>query len=278
MIYVVYPRGCYGSYFSQCLYQYTVLTKEQQVKVSFDAHGSSHHARDNSNLRSVISPMHFEEYRDKCMQGINKSSNIVVIMPNSEHCLDYINNHFVKHGKQNLVAYISSIFQRSEITEKLKNYWGYDQEFDENVPVWIMREFISMWIVDSWQDGYNIEKYKKLSGIQISTQDIFYNFINSFLSIAEYLNLKVTVDPSTILANHNIFIKKQSYHNSQSNCTQWAKDILSNGNTINPCQTIFDEAYVQLLLKKDGYEIQCYNLNTFSEDAQSLRKIICKQN
>jgi hypothetical protein len=254
-----------------------VLRKEKDVQVLIDDNGSSHASRDSKNLQSVITSGHLNENFDKRFQMF-ESSNTLIVLPESEHYLDYFNNQYAKQSKKNFTAYILSIFQRSEITEKLKNYWEYDQEFDENVPVWIMREFISMLIVDCWQDGYNIEKYKKLSGIQISTQDIFYNFINSFLSIAEYLNLTVTVDVNTILENHSIFIKKQSYHNSQINCMQWAKDILSNNNTSNPGQTIFDEAYIQHLLKKDGFEIQCYDLNTFGKDAEAMRKIICKQN
>ena len=53
--------------------------------------------------------------------------------------------------------------------------------------------------------------------------------------------------------------------------------ITTQEDTASPCVTILDEAYVQDRLRKHGYLIRCYGLNTFPKTSAELRELLYKE-
>ena len=234
----------------------------------FDNTGSSHIFRDNSTAQTKILPRHVPDNQSPFLD------TTVTIFPCQDHLLDYYNNHFVKQEKQQLIEYMLVAFGPDVVKQKLLEGWNYIDSFDKNTPVWILREFFSFWIDDALTTSYNIDKYIHLPGITITTQDLFLNFTDSLAKICQYLKLELLVDQEVLLENHNIFLNNQYYHDSQLKCKQWINDIITNTNTPTPCQTIFDEAYVQHGLRMSGYNIQCNELNVFPKTASAMKDII----
>lgn len=272
MIKVYFPQGCYGTYLSRCIYSYTNLRKEQFKEFLFGKEGDSHQYRFHPYRKSVIDQghletMNFDEARD----------SLVVVLPHNDHRLDYYNNQFAKQEKNQLISYILNQLTKDEIEHKLKSMWNYDGQFDSNIPNWIMREWCSFWISDVLTVSYDSKKYTDLnSKIKISTVDLLDHHLNALTMIAMQLNLTLTIDTDTILRQHNNFLSAQKFHNSQKKCYQYVKDCINGNNTQMLILNIFEESYIQHLLRQYKFEISCDGLNVFPESTQQLAKLIYK--
>ena len=77
-----------------------------------------------------------------------------------------------------------------------------------------------------------------------------------------------------MIHNQSNWITRQRYHNSQQRCNTWIQDVLSNNDTVSPCQTMLDEAYIQHCLREKGYEIRCDGLDVFPTTSRDLRELI----
>jgi|Laugrespbdmm15sd_2_1035082.scaffolds.fasta_scaffold00622_6 hypothetical protein len=268
MINVIFPPGCYGTYIARCLYNYTNLRNSPFTDFEFDSAGSSHYHRENTHARSVIKAKHVDTF--------DHSSPVqLVVVPCVEHGLDYYNNQFVKNQHSQLIRYITKQMPKEEVNHKLKHQWNYHGEFDATVPRWIMREWCSYWIADALNSAYNTTTYHMLdSTVKISTKDIFENYTETLTKIVSALELTFTVDQDKIDIQHNKFLAVQKFHNSQNRCYQYVQDLLAGVNTNIYVHSIFDEAYIQHLLRQHNIEIQCDGLNTFPDSTHHLRTII----
>ena len=254
MIKVYFPPGCYGTYLSRCIYNYTNLRTEPFEELTFNDNGSSHQFwSKKKQLSTVIRYGHI----DTLELNID-AEQVVVVIPCQEHGLDYYDNQFFKIQHEQLISYLLYQMSEEEISSKLITHWGYQGNFDNTVPKWIMREWCSFWIGDVLDQSYNSQQYNKINAtVQISTQDIFENWMDSFSQLALSLNLTLTVDADTIKKQHKHFLKVQKFHNIQIKCQQYVSDLLDGVDSKIVLYSIFDEAYIQQLLRQHHLEIRC---------------------
>jgi hypothetical protein len=268
MIKVCFPPGCYGTYIAQCIYNYTNLKTGPFAKFKFGSHGNSHEHWLNDSAYSVIQSGHANNL---CL---TEHDRVMVILPCADHQLDYYNNQFFKNH-EHLVEYILTQMSVTEAEQKLKTHWGHTGQFNNSVPHWILREWCSFWIDDVLKESYNTVPYTTLQSVhQLSTQDIFENFEESIKQIVQILGLTITVDWDIINAQHQEFLSLQKFHNSQIRCHQSVHNLLAGINCDMTLDSIFDEAYVQHLLRQQNLEIQCDGLNNFPTSAQDLKTIL----
>jgi hypothetical protein len=271
MIRVCFPPGCYGTYVTRCIYNYTNLRVEPFIEFTFGNNGDSHQYRYSSNANSQIHQGHLGQHL------WNDNDVIVAVLPCKSNRLDYYNNQFFKQQHGQLIEYISLSLSPADIDHKLATHWNYHGQFNETVPRWIMREWCSFWINDVLEVSYNPLQYQEINSVaQLTTQDIFENYIELLTEIVSKLGLTFTVNSDIIQQQHDNFLSVQKLHNSQLRCEQYVQDLLDGiDNNITLC-SIFDEAYIQHLLRHHGYEIQCNKLNTFPKTTLCLKKIIYK--
>jgi len=196
---------------------------------------------------------------------------IISILPCKSNRLDYYNNQFFKqeHGKVGSFG-----FSRSDIEYKLATNWNYNGNFNENVPRWIIREWCSFWIVDLLADMYDPKRYQDLNSVaQFTTQDIFENYIELLTEIILKLGLNFTVNLDIMYKQHENFLSMQKFYNSQLRCEQYVHDLLAGNNTKITVNSIFDEAYIQHLLRCNNLELQCKDLNHFPATTQQLKNL-----
>lgn len=269
MIKVFFAPGCYGNFFTKCLFNLTTLSNEPSSEFLFDHFGSSHDRRSNLKSKAVIDCGHvgFLNYEN--------SDRLVVMLPNNDNQLDYLDNQYYKERKTQLIGYLQDMFQPSEIEKKLKENWNYQNGLNENTPSWILREWASFWIQDFLDDLYNIKEYQSLPSVyQFDVAELFNDLYTTLSSAAAALNISVTADPNQIRLIQQRFVDAQTNHKIQSKCIDWANAIVNGDNKPSPCSTIFNEAYVQHLLRNKGYEVQCNDLNFFPVQSQEIKKII----
>jgi len=274
VIKILFPPGGYGTYLARCLYGYTNLNDDQPTRpLEFDLYGSSHDFRKNINAKSKI----WQGHLSSCDWTINSDDSVIIVLPHIEHYLDYYDNQFAKHHNYGLVDYISCQLSVDEINFKLKNMWNYDKPFDTDTPLWILREFFSMWIRECFDTGYSVDLYKNVPArYTINTQDIILNFNDSFDKICLILGLTKLVDNEIIIQTHKNFLQSQIYHNRQLDCQQWVDSTLSGSEMLLPDQTIFDESYIQHIFRTLNYEIRCEGLEKFPSSSIKMQQLIYK--
>ena len=279
MIKVCFPPGGYGTYITRCLYSYTNLRIGEFEPLDFDNTGSSHYHYKNKHRKQIeelIQCLHFDV--DPGLFIANTDRRLVMV-PSPLHQLDYYNNQYVKYEKRQLISYIDNQLPPEDIKQKLKSGWNYMEPFSETTPAWILREFFSFWITDCFSNGYSVKTYSRIiAEAIIDIQDIFLNFEYTFEYICSMLDLQINIKTDIILDSHKEFLSRQSFHNSQLKCQQWVYDTIKGvRNTASPCQTIFDESYVQYFLRELGYELKCDGLNNFPNNSRDLHNIIYKK-
>ena len=271
MITVIAPPGCYGTYITRCLYHYTDIKNQLIEPMTFDQFGSSH------VFRPIIpqSKLSFKHLENASWTDERK---IVIILADNNHLLDYFDNQYIKQSLANTVEYMTGVWGIEFINEKICQ-WGYKKPFDETMPTWTLREFVSFCLTDCWKDGYNNDKYFSIAhSYCIKCQDIFnINFYSLLLDIVNKLNLELITSYNDIVSNHKNFLSAQKFHGIQNKCDQFVNATINSDILVsNPCITIFDEAYVQHKLRVLGYEITCDGLNIFPDSSTTLNKIIYK--
>lgn len=271
MIHLVFPIGCYGHYFRKCIYAYTDIVDNQPLEMLFEETGSSH---DNvENLEHKIGLHHHnspEVYR--CV-----NEDVITILPTVHNKLDYFNNQFLKCNQLHILKYLNALLDSSDVYKNVFTGWGYPG-IDSSTPNWVIREFISFWIKNVLNDSYSIETYTNIPCLtSFTTTELFSDIIGKVEQVSNVLNLKINVTESAMLKNHVKFKSLQRYHGSQLRCEFWVNEILhSTKNSLTSCKTIFDEAYVQHLLREQGFEIRCHGLNEFPLTANKLRELLYK--
>jgi len=137
-----------------------------------------------------------------------------------------------------------------------------------------MREWCSFWINDVLEVAYNPLPYQEINSVaQLTTQDIFENYIELLIEIVAKLGLTFTVDLYIIQQQHKNFLSAQQLHNSQLRCEQYVQDLLDGTNTEITVYSIFDEAYIQHLLRSNNLELQCDSLDLFPVTTQQLKNL-----
>jgi hypothetical protein len=171
MVKVFFPPGCYGTYVTRCIYNYTNLRNEPFVEFTFSDTGNSHQHWNNMQAILKIQQGHIKtlSYTDNDV--------VVSILPCKSHRLDYYNNQFFKQQHGKLIEYILTSLSLDKIEHKLATHWNYNGKFDKTVPRCIMREWCSLWINDALEAAYNPLQYQELNSVaQLTTQDIFENY------------------------------------------------------------------------------------------------------
>jgi len=271
MINIIAPPGCYGTYVARCLHHYTLPTETHQF--DFDQYGSSHVFRKISKSIAETSLAHQTDLKS---DKINKETTIIVT-GDIKHQLDYFNNQYYKESQGNLLEFIEKAFNNDIVQQDLKK-WDYQTLFDETTPMWILREYFSYNLIETLKNGYNNKNYLSLPHVySFCCEDMWHVSMWDIVNIlADVLNKKIYASLEDVVKNHQNFLNCQKYHNIQIRCEQFVCNTIDYVDSISPCISLFDEAYVQYLLRQSGYEIHCDNLNTFPKTTFELKKIIYK--
>lgn len=270
MIKVYFPPGCYGTYIARCIYNFTNLRPIPFEDFIFDSNGSSHDFwNKQKELSSIINYGHIgAPYLNV------DAENVVAVLPCRDHKLDYFDNQYFKAENERLFDYVLNQILEEEVFYKLKTHWNYTGKLVD-VPRWIMREWCSFWLNDVLKQSYESGEYNNIdSSVQILTPDIFDNWIESFAQMIQALQLTITVEVDVIKKQHNQFLKLQKFNNIQLKCEQYVKDVINDVNNNMTLHSIFDEAYVQYLLRQQNFEIHCDGLNIFPSTTQQLKTLI----
>lgn len=271
MINIVAPPGCYGTYVARCLHHYT--SRNDNILLDFDVYGSSHEFRKLSSDIKKTSLMHWQNPESR--QSLDHS-NTIVITGDADHFLDYYDNQFYKQEQGRLVEYLTNVAGADIIQERLKQGWGYTENFDDTTPRWLIREYCSFWQTNSWEHGYNNERYLECpNAYNFCCEDLWNTDIWDLVNkISNALEQKIYAPKELVHKNHQTFLECQKYHDIQLRCEQFVMNTINSVHEESPCMSLFDEAHVQHTLRTQGYEIRCHDLNQFPTTSSHLAELI----
>ena len=245
--------------------------QKQEIDFRFDSTGSSHDFRQNKHSQSYIKCDHVDTMTH------DDQDILISIVPSSDHRLDYYDNQFIKQEREQIVLFLNRQVSQQEIQQKLSECWNYHHDLSADTPKWILREWCSFWLEDCLADGYNSVIYADLPAlVHVDVLDLFTDLSQVLEIISEKLNVRIMYSIEHIQDIQNGFIAAQKLHGIQLRCNDWVNSILEKRNKQCPCITLFDEAWIQHLLRRRGYEIQCDGLEFFPQSCDEFVKLIYK--
>lgn len=257
----IYTPGSYGTFISWCVYSFSELNQSDDIVSPLDTNGSGHKFWGMTG-NDIIKTSH------DWVAG--EYDGYILIRCDKEKIIDYIDNQLQKLFLDDTNKYLETIFP--EFITKLNESWGGNSR-------WETRELLSFFLpdivdnikieIDSNQSNPNIHNFYK-----IIPENFLLDITNEIKKLLIFFNLK----------KHNKFNLLESYVNDyllqQRNFKKFEKINTFITNTINnvPCTidnlTIFSEAYIQSVLRQQGFQIQCYELNEFPANSIDLFKLL----
>lgn len=204
---------------------------------------------------------------------VNALGKTILVYPTPETYLLNINNSFSKIYD----SFWEALLEYIDIRDIYNNYPDIDSTPLEQLPLWIVREFLSLNMFDSWEDQvdwYLPDYYNNKQVHIVKIEDILYNVENTLTKIKEFYNLQWTKPIDSIMPYHKTNISLQKNLTQDRLCKQILDSFFSNTDFSwnSGDLTVISEAYIQKQLRDNGYSLRCYNLNVFPLNTVELRK------
>ena len=287
---IVFHAGTYGTYLEWAL---TTLTTDVDVVRPFK--GSTSHAYKGTHLINFTPGwanylqsqmpkkfvrLHPRTKENECNNEIVSKlletvDNVIYITPADKDTMLCVNNHYYKIRKN----WWEYEFVNNQIDPTvIYNNWPVDPTVPiSQVPNWIVREFLSLYLPPKWYSMISWRPDPRCVQINIK-QDLFYNFEHTINKIASQCQLKLTKPISSILGLHSEMISLQKYCGQDDICNQIIESVTNHlpFDWYKHPLTILSEAWIQWRLRNLGYEIRCHGIDLFPTNSVQLQELLYK--
>lgn len=296
---VSYPGGAYGSYLLWLLY---TLTSDDPVLPPFDYNGTSHKVYeqaknklmpiDTDDLSSIKVPdsvyliknhpksQFHHDMNSTLQQIIDRFGKAILLYPSKHHYLLIANNYMYKPWRDGTIwegplGYIDT----DDIYINYPEAQGIELE---NLPQWLVREFISLNFFDfieSAMGGWYFPSSALDDNILvITTHELLFELHSTLERIRNEYNLTWTKSITNIEHVHSEKIKQQKFLTQDQMCAKILNSFEKREHFAWQSHdiTLVSEAYIQKTITQMGYEVACVGLNNFPTDTTALRDIACK--
>jgi len=284
---VAYNAGAYGTYLEWCL---TTLSSVDNIVPPFTNTGSSHAFVGNhlvdingwKTFRSESAACQFVRLHPKTKQHESLDDNmnylcdtadsVVYLYPDRESILFLLNNYIYKtrHDcwEHDFIPDIDKIYK----------HWPVDNHTTiSNIPNWIKREFLSLYLMPSWFDQvewYHPARWSHPKCCVITVNQLLYDFENVINQIKMHCNLKFEKDVAELLPYHEQNLKLQKYANQDQLGNQIISAVINHQMFEWENLTLTSESWVQWQLRNLGHEIRCHGLDTFPTNSVQLKELL----
>jgi hypothetical protein len=296
---IIYNGGSYGSFISyilECIEQ-----DLQHVKSPFKDHGNSHKCnsifvnrdrvtnkffiKHDGNLSRFIrchpQPTKNQELHEDINYLVQAVKKAILIYPSPNTILLSLNNWFTKVYKTGWWnnELTVDVVERDIFVSNLYTNWDINTSTKfEDIPRWILREFLSFYLMPAWQSQvqWNLLDWYTNPSLYVTTiEDIMYNFEKTIIDMSTFCNLHIT-NLDEILKVHKDMLLLQENLNKDKICNNIITNFNSDKDYTFTGLSLIDEAWIQWELRNQGYELKCNNLNKFPTTVKDLKKIAYK--
>lgn len=258
---VLFHPGSYGTYLSWCVFTYSELNCARKIDLPFSDVGSAHLFYHNEGIQ-IVRPMHTLP---------NEEKNIIFIEPLISKCLEYLNNQHMKaHDFDH-----ADVLNLLDYRKKINAQWH-----SESIERWQDRELLSFFLPDFFKNSvteytYDLTNY---NFIKVTRDDIIYSLHDTILKILDFFKLTTIDTIKNLPAIHDKFVSLQKNINKDEIALKYAKAAINGKKFVIENCTLYDEAWIQHLLRMQGFNIKCWRLNQFPYCASDLTHLLEKIN
>jgi len=286
---IVFHGGTYGTYLEWCL---TNLCSNDSIISPFTETGSSHkfygnHVKDMKGWHYYCrtnQDMQFVRFHPKTKKDENLSDNLnkvisqvnktIYIYPDPDSVLLTINNYYSKIWND----WWSNQFINEIDQNKIYKNWPISADVPiSDIPIWIKREFLSLYLVPAWQDQVEWNHLKSWSDSRchvVLVKDLLHNFKETIESIEDFCQLNFQRPVSDLVKYHQENIKLQKFINQDSVCGNIIQSIFSSKPFQWDTLPLPSEAWIQWQLRNHGFELRCHELDIFPTNSVQLKELL----
>lgn len=289
-IVIIYNGGTYGTFIEWCL---NYFGSDEALEVPFNSNGNSHRFDGNSidvdtwrqfkNTPKINSHkfvrLHPKTHQDEnVVSNINEilldANKIILLHPTFDSIIWNINNKFTKIWEKGWLYSNKDIF-----LDRLKA-WQPDNNNTtfEEYQIWEIREFLSFNLYPQHlaeTELVSLLEFDDPRVLKVPIESLTSNFSTAILKIFEFCQLPVLKYNFEEIYQQWLPLQ---FHKDKDYIVGCIIDSIKNDyyyNWENKNLTVADEAIVQMKLRTEcGFELQCYNLNTFPTCTTDLKKLL----
>lgn len=285
----MYHGGTYGTYLEWCL---TTLCSKDSIVSPFTAKSTSHLFLGNSchdiegwhDYCNLDQDLQFVRFHPKTKKDQNLVENLntvisrvnkaIYIHPDTDSVIWSINNFYYKIWEDWWVYQFSCEIDQNEIY----NNWPVHSNMPINeIPAWIRREFLSLYLVPAWQDQVewnNLNLWSNPKCHVVLVKNLMHNFEKTIESIRNFCQLEFCRPLSELLPYHQQNINSQKFINQDTICHNIVHNMLSEQPHQWEPLPLPSEAWVQWQLRNYGYEMRCHGLDIMPTNSVQLRELL----
>lgn len=288
---IAYHGGTYGTYLEWCL---TSLTSTDQLVSPFTNLGNSHKFKKGNFLKfdtvseflNATQSAKFARFHPKTQQQhsisdrldqiCNITQHMIYIYPARDSILLTINNYFTKIWN-NWWIDLFLITDTDAVNKLYQNWPVVPGTAIQDIPVWIQREFLSLYFMPAWYDQvewYHPDRWYNPKCCTITVRDLLNNFEETLLKIKVFCDLEYVRPIKDLLPFHEQNLKNQKYLHHDALCANIIQAVTHNQNFSWEPLSLLSEAWIQWQLRNLGYEIQCHGLDKFPTNSVHLHELL----
>ena len=293
---IIFQGGSYGSILHYILNN---ISNNNTTSLPFGMNGNSHKFaynwleldenqtyKINHNANSKFIKFHPKVRKEQSLSVeitriVNTTNKAILIYPSPDHKLLVINNYYTKIWKNWFEEgeLANNIKEKKIFIDNLYSNWDISPTTPfVDIPRWIRREFISLYLFTAWDSQYEwnlLDYYSHPKLHIITTHDFLYNFEPTICEVASLCNISMH-NITNMKEVHNKMLLLQDHLNSDNICNNIIANYTNNTNCAINNLSIIDEAWIQWKLRSMHIEIKCNDLNTFPTSVDNLKKITYK--
>ena len=275
MFCITYPGGAYGNFVS-----WTLEWMQGNFPVEnrpFTDQRNSHNWSSNYSLtvdqacsdvknNTILHPIRDTTTRlvDSYNKLFDHYDKIVALYPAKDDFIWHMNNKLTKIFKSRWLLETGKT-----MTQDLASWQGNEH--------WETREHLSYYLWDQHiaevrfndVDSYSNPRFKKIEINMIRDQ-----FVDTFMALADWLEIEVVRSIADIELLQKDWLKNEPNLYKDKLIKDLTSAIINDKFMEMKDLSIFDEAIIQRNLRLGGYEIKCFELNTWPASTTELRKLI----
>jgi hypothetical protein len=299
---IIFNGGAYGTYLEWCL---TTLTTNIDIVLPVTATGSNHRFRGRHlvnidgwrNYVDTKNPVAFVRLHPKTKKDESITNNLESILSTVDQMIYlYPDQHSILLNINNIFTKISTVWwPDTNITDLKKQQQEYEMFADKiyqnwpisrdvlfnDIPQWIKREFLSMYLMPMWLDQVewcHPERWQHPNCSVVYINNLLDNFKSTIQDIELFLNLKLIKDIDQLIPFHNEMLKHQINYGQDALCNKIINSIIHSidftwGDRYLPLPS---ESWIQWQLRNLGFEIRCDGLNVFPTNSIKLKELLYK--
>jgi hypothetical protein len=287
---IAFNGGSYGTYLEYCL---TSLTLGTMLPSPFKMNGNSHNFRGNhlnnmagwkqyvtSNVEHQFVRFHpktlkHENLSENLTQAADSMSRVVYLYPDQTTLLLGLNNFIYKIYRPSVITYP---LENEIDQEKIYENWPVSRDTPiSDVPVWIMREFLSFYLLPAWFDQIEWDHAAHFNHsrlITVRVPELLFDFEKTLLKIKNFCNLDYRLPINSLDSIHQKMLSCQTFLNHDKLCHQIIKSVTDSLDFSWTKLSLTSEAWIQWQLRNLGFEIKCQDLDKFPTNSVHLKKLL----